>query len=96
MLEPLKGRVIIKRIEEAEQVRGGIIIPDAAKEKSQEGEVVAVPVAEDGSVRATRTRDEYLLTGDRVLFGKYAGAEIKYAGEDLLILREDEVICRVV
>jgi chaperonin GroES len=81
--------VLIKRIEEQETVRGGIIIPDSAKEKSQEGEVIAVGTGkrlENGTVAALEVKQ-----GDRVLFGKYAGAEIKLDNQDYLILREDEV-----
>lgn len=89
-IRPLHDRIIVKRIEEGEQVRGGIIIPDTAKEKPQEGEVIAVgngKVREDG----TRTPLE-VQAGDRVLFGKYSGSEIKVEGEEFLIMREDEVL----
>ncbi len=79
-IRPLHDRVIVRRIEEGEQVRGGIIIPDTAKEKPQEGEVVGTRQALD--VRA----------GDRVLFGKYSGSEIKIDEEELLIMREDEIL----
>ena len=79
-IKPLHDRVIVRRLEEGEQVRGGIIIPDTAKEKPQEGEVVAV--GETLDVKA----------GDRVLFGKYSGSEIKIDGEELLIMREDEIL----
>ena len=89
-IKPLHDRVIVKRIEEGEQVRGGIIIPDTAKEKPQEGEVVAVG---DGKRKDDGTRQELdVKAGDRVLFGKYSGSEIKIDGEDVLILREDEVL----
>jgi chaperonin GroES len=80
----------VKRIEEGEQVRGGIIIPDSAKEKSQEGEVIAAGLGkyrEDGS---RQTLD--VNAGDRVLFGKYSGSEIKVNDEELLIMREDEIL----
>ena len=89
-IQPLHDRVILKRIDEGEQVRGGIIIPDSAKEKPQEGEVIAVGLGkytEDGSRRALDVR-----AGDRVLFGKYNGSEIKVDGEDLLIMHEDEIL----
>lgn len=89
-VRPLHDRLLVKRIEEQETVRGGIIIPDSAKEKPQEGEVVAVgkgKVTEEGKVLPLDVKE-----GDRILFGKYAGSEIKLDGEDLLILREDEVL----
>jgi chaperonin GroES len=82
--------VILKRIDEGEQVRGGIIIPDSAKEKPQEGEVIAAGLGkykEDGTRRPLDVRP-----GDRVLFGKYNGSEIKVDGEDLLIMHEDEIL----
>jgi len=89
-IQPLHDRVIVKRIDEGEQVRGGIISPDTAKEKPQEGEVIAVGLGkyrEDGSRQSLDVR-----AGDRVLFGKYGGSEIKVDGEDLLIMREDEIL----
>ena len=89
-IRPLHDRVIVKRIEEGEQIRGGIIIPDSAKEKPQEGEVVAVgegKYKEDGTRQALDVKQ-----GDRVLFGKYSGSEIKIDGEELLIMREDEIL----
>ena len=89
-LHPLHDRVLIKRVEEQETIRGGIIIPDSAKEKSQEGEVVAVgagKMLENGSVAALEVK-----SGDRILFGKYSGTEIKIETQDYLILREDEII----
>ena len=89
-LQPLHDRVIVKRIDEGEQVRGGIIIPDTAKEKPQEGEVIAAGLGkyrEDGSRQSLDVH-----AGDRVLFGKYGGSEIKVDGEDLLIMREDEIL----
>jgi chaperonin GroES len=89
-IKPLHDRVIVKRIDEGEQVRGGIIIPDSAKEKPQEGEVIAVGAGkykEDGS---RQTLD--VQAGDRVLFGKYSSSEIKVDGEELLIMREDEIL----
>ena len=89
-LRPLHDRVVVKRVEEKEQVRGGIIIPDTAKEKPQEGEVVAVG---QGKVLDSGVRLEMALkVGDRILFGKYSGSEIKIDGEEFLIMREDEVL----
>jgi chaperonin GroES len=89
-IQPLHDRVIVKRINEGEQVRGGIIIPDSAKEKPQEGEVIAAGLGkykEDGSRQALDVK-----AGDRVLFGKYSSSEIKVDGEELLIMREDEIL----
>ena len=89
-IKPLHDRVIVKRIEEGEQVRGGIIIPDTAKEKPQEGEVIAVG---DGKRKDDGTRIPLdVQAGDRVLFGKYSGSEIKVDGEEYLIMREDEIL----
>ena len=89
-IRPLHDRVIVRRIEEGEQVRGGIIIPDTAKEKPQEGEVIAVG---EGKRRDDGTRQTLdVQPGDRVLFGKYSGSEIKIDGEELLIMREDEIL----
>lgn len=89
-LRPLHDRILVKRIEEKEQIRGGIIIPDTAKEKPQEGEVIA---AGQGKVLDNGTRVEMALkAGDRVLFGKYSGSEVKLDGEEFLIMREDEVL----
>jgi len=89
-ITPLHDRVIVRRIEEGEQVRGGIIIPDSAKEKPQEGEVVA---AGEGKYKEDGTRQPLdVKKGDRVLFGKYSGSEIKLDGEELLIMREDEIL----
>jgi chaperonin GroES len=89
-ITPLHDRVIVRRIEEGEQVRGGIIIPDSAKEKPQEGEVVA---AGEGKYKEDGTRQSLdVKKGDRVLFGKYSGSEIKLDGEELLIMREDEIL----
>jgi len=89
-IRPLHDRVIVKRIEEGEQVRGGIIIPDSAKEKPQEGEVIA---AGEGKYKEDGTRQPLdVKQGDRVLFGKYSGSEIKIDGEELLIMREDEIL----
>ncbi len=89
-IQPLHDRVIVKRIDEGEQVRGGIIIPDTAKEKPQEGEVIAAGLGkykEDGTRQALDVK-----AGDRILFGKYSGSEIKLNGEEVLIMREDEVL----
>src|SRR5207245_9447633 len=89
-IKPLHDRVIVRRIEEGEQVRGGIIIPDSAKEKPQEGEVVA---AGEGKYRDDGTRQTLdVRAGDRVLFGKYSGSEVKIDDEELLIMREDEIL----
>jgi chaperonin GroES len=82
--------VIVKRIEEGEQMRGGIIIPDSAKEKPQEGEVIAVG---EGKYKDDGTRQTLdVQVGDRVLFGKYSGSEIKLDGEEFLIMREDDIL----
>lgn len=89
-VRPLHDRLLVKRVTEQETVRGGIIIPDSAKEKPQEGEVVAVgkgKVLEDGKVLPLDVKE-----GDRILFGKYSGSEIKLDGEEFLILREEEVL----
>jgi chaperonin GroES len=89
-VRPLHDRLIVQRIDEGEQNVGGIIIPDTAKEKSQEGEVVAVGTGktlENGSITPLEVK-----AGDRILFGKYSGTEIKLEGQDYLILREDEII----
>ena len=90
MVRPLHDRVVIKRIEEQETVKGGIIIPDTAKEKSQEGEVIAVgtgKMLENGTIVPLEVK-----AGDRILFGKYSGTEIKLQDQDYLILREDEIV----
>lgn len=89
-IKPLHDRVIIRRIEEGEQVRGGIIIPDSAKEKPQEGEVIAVGEGKYKENGERQTLD--VKEGDRVLFGKYSGSEIKLDGEEYLIMREDEIL----
>jgi chaperonin GroES len=89
-ITPLHDRVIVKRIEEDEQMRGGIIIPDSAKEKPQEGEVIA---AGAGKYKEDGTRQPLdVKAGDRILFGKYTSSEIKLDGEELLIMREDEIL----
>jgi chaperonin GroES len=89
-VRPLRDRLLVRRVEEKEQVKGGIIIPDSAKEKPQEGEVVAVgsgKVLDDG-----KKVDLDVKVGDKILFGKYSGTDIKVDGEEMLILREDEVL----
>lgn len=88
-IRPLHDRLIVKRITEEEKTKGGIIIPDTAKEKPQEGKVIAVGPGrtEDGKVIPLDVKP-----GDRILFGKYAGTEIKLDGEEHLILREDDVL----
>jgi chaperonin GroES len=89
-IRPLQDRVIVKRVKEEEKTKGGIIIPDSAKEKPIEGEVLAVgngKILENGNVRKLDIKE-----GDRVLFGKYAGTEVKVDGEDHLILREDDIL----
>ena len=89
-LRPLYDRIVIKRIEETETSRNGIIIPDSAKEKPQEGEVLAVGHGrrlEDGTLTPLDVK-----VGDRVLFGKYSGSETRLDGVDFLIIREDEVL----
>jgi chaperonin GroES len=87
-LTPLHDRILVRRVTEAETVRGGIIIPDTAKEKPQEGVVVAVGT---GRYEKGQTIPLAVKEGDHVLFGKYAGSEIKIQGEELLILKEDEI-----
>ena len=89
-ITPLHDRVIVRRIEEGEQVRGGIIIPDTAKEKPQEGEVIAAGAGKYKTDGTRQTLD--VKVGDRVLFGKYSGSEIKVDGEELLIMREDDIL----
>jgi chaperonin GroES len=89
-LRPLHDRVVIKRIEEQEQVRGSIIIPDSAKEKQQEGEVVAV--GEGKALGEGKRIPPDVKVGDRVLFGKYAGTEVTVGDELLLIVREEEIL----
>ncbi len=89
-LRPLHDRVVIRRIEEGETKRGGIIIPDTAKEKPQQGEVKAVgsgKLLENGARMAPEVK-----AGDRILFGKYSGSEVKLDGEEYLILKEDEIL----
>ncbi|MGH9593689.1 MAG: co-chaperone GroES [Bryobacteraceae bacterium] len=89
-LRPLHDRVLVRRLEEKEQIRGGIIIPDSAKEKPQQAEVVA---AGDGKLLESGERAAVeVKAGDRILFGKYSGSEIKLDGEEYLILKEDEIL----
>ena len=92
-VRPLQDRVIVKRVEEEETTKGGIIIPDTAKEKPIEGEVVAVgngKVLENGKKQPLEVK-----VGDKILFGKYAGTDIKIDGEEHLIMREDDIIAVV-
>jgi chaperonin GroES len=89
---PLHDRVLIKRIEEKESIKGGIIIPDTAKEKPQEGEVIAVGA---GKIEKGERVPLDVKVGDRVLFGKYSGTDIKVEDEDYLILREDEILAKL-
>jgi chaperonin GroES len=92
-ITPLHDRVLVKRIEEKESVRGGIIIPDTAKEKPQEGEVIAV-----GAGKLTDKGERIPLdvkAGDRILFGKYSGNDIKIDEQEYLILREDEILAKI-
>ena len=91
-LTPLHDRVVVKRIEEKVSVKGGIIIPDSAKEKQQEGEVIAVG---GGKREKGELVPLDVKVGDRVLFGKYSGTEIKIDDEDLLILREEEILAKL-
>ena len=89
-IKPLHDRVIVKRVEEEKKTAGGIIIPDTAKEKPAEGKVIAVgdgKILDDGKVRPLNVK-----AGDRVLFSKYAGTEVKVSGEELLIMREDDIL----
>ncbi|MEK7408434.1 MAG: co-chaperone GroES [Acidobacteriota bacterium] len=89
-IRPLYDRIVVKRIEQSEERQGGLFIPDSAKEKPQEGEVVAVGKGkrlEDGKVVPLD-----IQAGDRILFGKYSGSEIKVDGEEFLIMREDDVL----
>jgi chaperonin GroES len=91
-LTPLHDRVVVRRIEEKESIKGGIIIPDSAKEKQQEGEVIAVGSGKRGENGQILPLD--VKVGDRVLFGKYGGTEIKIEDEELLILREEEILAK--
>ena len=89
---PLHDRVLVKRIEEKETVKGWIIIPDTAKEKPQEGEVIA---AGAGKIEKGERIPLDVKVGDRILFGKYSGSEIKLDGEEFLILREEEILAKL-
>jgi len=89
-IRPLYDRIVVKRIEEKEQIQGGIIIPDTAKEKPQEGEVVAV--GQGKRLESGKVVPLDVKAGDRILFGKYSGNEIKIDGEEYVIMREDEVL----
>ena len=89
-LTPLHDRVVVRRIEEGETVRGGIIIPDSAKEKPQEGEAVSVGKGKSNDEGKVFSLD--VKPGDRILFGKYSGTEIKIDGEEFLMMREEEVL----
>ena len=87
---PLHDRILVRRVEESETTRGGIIIPDSAKDKPQEGEVISAgkgKINEEGKIRPLDVKE-----GDRILFGKYAGTEIKLDGADFVIMREEEVL----
>jgi chaperonin GroES len=93
-IKPLHDRILVKRVEEEEQKIGGIIIPDTAKEKPQEGEVIAVgagKVLENGERQVPDVE-----VGDKILFGKYSGTEVKYGDEEYLIMREDDILAKVV
>jgi chaperonin GroES len=89
-LTPLHDRILVRRVEEQESVRGGIIIPDSAKEKPQEGEVIAVGKGKSNDEGKVFPLD--VKAGDRILFGKYSGTEVKIDGEELIIMREEEVL----
>lgn len=89
-IRPLQDRIIVRRIEEEEKTKGGIIIPDSAKEKPMEGEVIAVgtgKILENGTKQPLEVKE-----GDRILFGKYAGTEVKIDGVEHLIMREDDIL----
>ena len=89
-IRPLHDRIIVKRLEEEEKTKGGIIIPDTAKEKPMEGKVIAVgkgKILDDGKLQPLDVK-----AGDRVLFGKYSGTEVKIEGEEHLIMREDDIL----
>ncbi len=89
-IKPLRDRVIVRRLNEEETTKGGIIIPDTAKEKPQEGEVVAVgsgKILDDGKVVPLEVKK-----GDKILFGKYSGTEVKVDGDEYLMMREDEIL----
>ena len=87
---PLHDRILVRRVEKVGTTRGGIIIPDTAKDKPQEGEVISIgkgKISEEGKVRPLDVKE-----GDRILFGKYSGTEIKLDGEDFILMREEEVL----
>ena len=89
-IRPLQDRLIVKRVTEENKTKGGIIIPDSAKEKPLEGKVIAIgngKILEDGTVRKLDVKE-----GDRILFGKYSGTEVKIDGEEHLIMREDDIL----
>lgn len=89
-IRPLQDRVIVQRMDEEETTKGGIIIPDTAKEKPQEGKIIAVgkgKVGDDGKVMPLDVK-----AGDKILFGKYSGTEVKIDGEDYIIMREDDIL----
>ncbi len=89
-LKPLHDRILVERVEEAEKTKGGIIIPDSAKEKPAEGKVIAVgagKAGDDGKLIPLQVKK-----GDRILFGKYSGTEVKIDGDEYLIMREDDVL----
>ena len=91
-IKPLGDRIVVKPLEQEEENVGGIIIPDTAKEKPQEGEIIAVGpgrILDSGERQAPS-----VAVGDKVLYGKYAGTEIKYGGEDYLIVREDDILAK--
>jgi chaperonin GroES len=91
-ITPLRDRVVVRRLEEKETAKGGIIIPDTAKEKPQEGEVMAVGA---GKVEKGRRIPLGVRVGDRILFGKYTGSDIKIDEQEYLILREEEILAKV-
>ena len=89
-IRPLNDRILVKRLEEETQTAGGIIIPDSAKEKPAEGEIVAVGPGKMNDAGQRAAMD--VQTGDRVLFSKYGGTDVKFDGQDYLIMREDEIL----
>ena len=93
-IRPLQDRVIVKRVAEEEKSKGGIIIPDTAKEKPQEGKVIAVGKGKVDDTGKLRPLD--VKAGDRILFGKYSGTEIKVDGEEIKILRESDILAKIV
>ena len=90
-VRPLHDRILVKRLEEKETKKGGIIIPDGAKEKPQEGEVIAVGPGKVGDDGKRQPMD--VKAGDKILFGKYSGSEVKIDDKELLIMREEDVLC---